>query len=67
MTTEDWDTDGAYDAANQQLRFTIPSGAAGKYRFIMNVRAANTHTARMVAKIYKNGSTQFIQAENRYQ
>ena len=64
MTTEDWDTDGAYDAANS--KFTIPSGAAGKYRFNLNVRAGNTHTARMVAKIYKNGGTQFIQGENRW-
>ena len=64
MTTEDYDTDGAYDAAN--AKFTIPAGAAGKYRFVMGVRAGNTHTARMVAKIYKNGSTQFVQAENRW-
>ena len=64
MTTEDWDTDGAYDAANS--KFTIPSGAAGKYRFLMGVRAGNTHTARMIVKLYKNGGTQFIQAENRW-
>jgi hypothetical protein len=64
MTTEDWDTDGAYDAANS--KFTIPSGAAGKYRFNLNVRAGNTHTARMNVKIYKNGGTQFIQGENRW-
>tara|TARA_A200000159_G_C7239073_1_gene303719 strand:- start:46 stop:600 length:555 start_codon:yes stop_codon:yes gene_type:complete len=64
MTTEDWDTDGAYDAANS--KFTIPSGAAGKYRFLMGVRAGNIHTARMIVKLYKNGGTQFIQAENRW-
>ena len=62
MTTEDYDTDSAYDAANS--KFTIPSGAAGKYRFNFGVRAANTHTTRMIGKIFKNGSN-FSNAENR--
>ena len=63
MTTEDYDTDGAYDATN--AKFTIPTGAAGKYRFIIGVRAGNTHTSRMVIKIYKNNSA-FVQGENRW-
>ena len=63
MTTEDYDTDAAYDATN--AKFTIPSGAAGKYRFIIGVRAGNTHTSRMVIKIYKNNSA-FVQGENRW-
>ena len=54
MTTEDYDTDDAYDPTTS--KFTIPSGAAGKYRFTIGVRTGNTHTIRNTVMIYKNGS-----------
>ena len=54
MTTEDYDTDDAYDPTNS--KFTIPTGAAGKYRFTIGVRTGNIHTGRNTVMIFKNGS-----------
>ena len=54
MYGEDFDTDGAYDTSN--ARFTIPTGAAGKYNFNIQLRSINNHTIRFIVGLYKNGS-----------
>jgi len=50
----EFDTDGPDDTANG--RFTIPTGAAGKYNFNIQVRSINNHTIRFLIALYKNGS-----------
>jgi hypothetical protein len=62
MYGEDFDTDGAYDTSN--ARFTIPTGAAGKYNFNIQVRSINNHTIRIIIALYKNGSA-YVQEEIR--
>jgi hypothetical protein len=62
MYGEDFDTDGAYDTSNG--RFTIPTGAAGKYNFNIQVRSINNHTIRIIIALYKNGSA-YVQEETR--
>jgi hypothetical protein len=62
MTSENYDTNNAYDAANS--KFTIPSGEGGKYRFLFSARTANIHTTRFLGMIWKNGSA-VTTAENR--
>ena len=55
--TENFDTDDAYDATTN-YRFTVPSGAAGKYFFNAKIAASagNANMNRASIKIYKNGS-----------
>jgi len=57
FNTENFDTDSAYDASTN-YRFTVPSGAAGKYFFNAKVAASagNANMNRASLKIYKNGS-----------
>ena len=54
---EDYDTDNAYDNATN-YRFTVPSGAAGKYWCYATVRADGTASTfnYMILSFYKNGS-----------
>ena len=56
MYGEDFDTDNAYDTSN--ARFTIPTGAAGKYIFNIQGRSINNHTIRFLIGLYKNGFKQ---------
>jgi len=55
FNSEDWDTDSAFDTSTG--RFTVPSGAAGKYTFYTSVAVdsmdANTN---VYVAFYKNGS-----------
>ena len=56
--TEDFDTDGAYDAGTNQ-RFTVPSGKAGKYFFNCFLIADSASAAQLQncqLAFYKNGS-----------
>jgi hypothetical protein len=62
MYGEDFDTDSAYDTSN--AKFTIPTGAAGKYNFNIQVRSINNHTIRIIIALYKNGSA-YVQEEIR--
>jgi len=62
MYGEDYDTDSAYDTSN--AKFTIPTGAAGKYNFNIQVRSINNHTIRIIIALYKNGSA-YVQEEVR--
>ena len=51
-----FDTDGAYDHSTN-YRFTVPSGAAGKYVFGVSVNIHDTPDAGYVySLLYKNGS-----------
>ena len=63
MYGEDYDTDSAYDTSNG--KFTIPTGAAGKYNFELSCRSINEHTMRLIIAIYKNGSA-YAQQEHRW-
>ena len=62
MYGEDLDSHSAYDTSN--ARFTIPSGHAGKYAFGAVARLNNSHTARVLLYIYKNG-TGWLECEMR--
>ena len=62
MYGEDYDTDSAYDTSNG--KFTIPTGAAGKYNFNIQARTINNHTLRIIIALYKNGSA-YSQQETR--
>ena len=55
FNSEDWDTDSAFDTSTG--RFTVPSGAAGKYTFYTSV-AVDSMTAdqNVYVAFYKNGS-----------
>ena len=54
--TEHWDSDGAYDTASN--RFTVPTGAAGKYVISVIMKGTWTVAVRVdyPIVIYKNGS-----------
>jgi len=56
FNTEEFDTDSAYDTTN--YRFTVPSGKAGKYLFIAQVRqsAASGDASYFNTWISKNGT-----------
>jgi len=56
FVSEFYDTDSAYSTADS--RFTVPSGKAGKYFFMYNLRteAAFEDEERFLSKLYKNGS-----------
>jgi hypothetical protein len=56
FVSEFYDTDSAYDTSTS--RFTVPSGKAGKYFFMYNLRteAAFEDEERFLGKFYKNGS-----------
>tara|TARA_R110000803_G_scaffold155833_1_gene220410 strand:- start:277 stop:846 length:570 start_codon:yes stop_codon:yes gene_type:complete len=53
---EDYDTDNAYDNATN-YRFTVPSGAAGKYlvKARLNFRSTSDNITYGLVAIYKNG------------
>ncbi len=55
LDTETYDTDSAFDTSS--YKFTVPSGAAGKYLFIYasgsDTLSSSTHAA---IRLYKNGS-----------
>ena len=55
FNSEDWDTDSAFDTSTG--RFTVPSGAAGKYTFYASL-AVDSMTAdkNVYVAFYKNGS-----------
>jgi len=55
FNSEDWDSDSAFDTSTG--RFTVPSGAAGKYTFYTSV-AVDSMTAdqNVYVAFYKNGS-----------
>ena len=56
INTEDYDTNGAYDASSN-YRFTVPSGQAGKYSFLGHVMLPGVDTNEYGAiAFYKNGS-----------
>jgi len=56
FNTEDYDTDGAYDNSTN-YRFTVPSGAAGKYlvKARLNFRSTSDNITYGIVAIYKNG------------
>jgi hypothetical protein len=56
FVSEFYDTDSAYDTSTS--RFTVPSGKAGKYYFMYNLRteASFEDEERFLVKLYKNGS-----------
>jgi hypothetical protein len=58
INTEVFDTDNAYDNSTN-YRFTVPSGAAGKYNIyaILNLETDSGHELDLAqSAIYKNGS-----------
>ncbi len=52
--TEEYDTNSSYDVSNK--RFTVPSGADGKYQFSACVTMGGTNAFVNNVKLYKNGS-----------
>ena len=56
MTSESFDTDSAYDATNS--KFTVPSGKAGKYLFLLSAGGYDNDTGLDIFRlvIYKNGA-----------
>jgi hypothetical protein len=56
LTSENFDTDSAYDATNS--KFTVPSGAAGKYVFLLDAGGYDDNVGLNVFRlvIYKNGA-----------
>tara|TARA_R100001086_G_C11793553_1_gene246939 strand:+ start:470 stop:997 length:528 start_codon:yes stop_codon:yes gene_type:complete len=58
---EAYDTDSAYDTST--YKFTVPSGAAGKYYFYANNGLENTAPSRMLLRIRLNGSTDMAAVE----
>ena len=50
--SEHYDTDNAF-ASN---KFTVPSGKAGKYFFVLHWNSNTSYSNEMFAKIFKNGS-----------
>jgi len=61
FNSEVFDTDGFHSTTTNTSRFTIPSGKDGKYRFSFGGLMANiAQDARIVARIYKNGSGQSL-------
>jgi len=62
MDTEFYDTDSAYDTST--YRFTIPTGADGKYCFFtsLHLEGSNTMDSSSVA-FYKNGTKIFYEEE----
>mgnify|MGYP003111040215 CR=1 len=55
FNSEDWDTDSAFDTSTG--RFTVPSGAAGKYTFYTSLAVDSMAADQNVyVAFYKNGS-----------
>lgn len=57
FASEDWDTDGFHDNATNNTRVTVPSGLAGTYSVIGEIRyQAISSTSEREARIHKNGT-----------
>jgi len=54
FTTEDWDTDSAFDLSNN--KFTVPSGQAGKYFLNFVTRIRDGANLDLELSFFKNGS-----------
>ena len=52
--TKIFDTDTAFSTTN--YRFTVPSGKAGKYVFVLRITGLGSWTSRLILYLYKNGS-----------
>jgi hypothetical protein len=55
LDSEIFDTDSAFDSTTN-YRFTVPSGKAGKYLFLVRITGLSSWNSRLILYIYKNGS-----------
>jgi len=56
LDSEDWDTDSAFDSSTN-YRFTVPTGAGGKYLFNYGAYLVSmTTNGYFQLQLYKNGS-----------
>lgn len=55
LNSEIFDTDSAFDSTTN-YRFTVPSGKAGKYLFLVRITGLSSWNSRLILYIFKNGS-----------